>query len=517
VSVVHGMAAFIDRRVNPIVVKELRQAVRSRFIAGMFLFFLGVELLIVGLYLLAAPDATESMTGGADLAGWLYGLLGLVCVILVPAYSGIRLAWERSGVQSDLLFTTTIHARSIIRGKLLTAAILIALLYSAFAPFIVLTYLLRGVDLIQMAMALGTTFLYGLASSQFALLLGSIRAGLLGKVFLGLVGLVAVIAWGIAIPVVLILFSSSSPFGPGPAYAGAALWTSQAVFTAATLAGMGLLYVLSVALLKPTSANRMWPVRLYLTAAWAVLLAGSILWWILQSEAEGAMMLWAYLFQSLFVFVMLIAVSERETLGPRVRRQIPRSPLSRLPAFLLFSGAAGGLAWTIFMSGLTLGVVVVLHDGFGAFRGPVFGPGEYQGALKGLAGLPLYGLAYCLTALLLRRWLLSKRLRLPPQHTWLLALALAMIGSLGPLFAMLVVAFGTEYWSGTSIESSPLLFPNPFLLFQPNGREVRLAIVLFWALAAAGASILWFLRQVAAFRPLDRSAPAAPAAPVNHA
>ncbi|MBL7140999.1 MAG: hypothetical protein ISS74_08825, partial [Planctomycetes bacterium] len=414
--------AYFDRRISPIVVKELRQAVRSRFIVGMFLFFLGVELLIVGLYLLAEPTAAQSMTGGSGLAAWLYGLLTFVCVILVPAYSGIRLAWERSGVQSDLLFTTTISAGSIIRGKLLTAVILIALLYSAFAPFIVLTYLLRGVDLLEIAMALGLTFIYGMAASQFALLLGSVQTGTLGKVFMGLFALGAIIG----APIVLaVLTFTVSLGGPGPVYGGSPnMWAVQGTFAAITLAGTGFLYTLSVALLMPPSANRMRPVRLYLTALWLVLLGGAVLWWVL-GDADEFVMAWAFVFESLFVIVMLIAVSERETLGTRVRRHIPRRILPRMLAFLTTSGAAGGLTWAVLMSALTLVVIALLHDGFGALSVP-----EATDTLLGVGGLALYGLAYSLTALVLRRLFLSKRLRLPPQHTWLLALALAMIGSL---------------------------------------------------------------------------------------
>jgi hypothetical protein len=55
-------------------------------------------------------------------------------------------------------FITTIRGRAVIRGKMLAAAIVTLLIYSACMPFMTFTYLLRGVDLPT------TFFLLGAAS-----------------------------------------------------------------------------------------------------------------------------------------------------------------------------------------------------------------------------------------------------------------------------------------------------------------------------------------------------------------
>ncbi len=499
-TAVASAVAWIDDRVNPIVVKELRQAVRSRFISGMFLFLLALELVSVWIYLLLASPTDDSLRGGEGLTGWLLGILSLACVLLVPAYTGIRMAWERSADQADLMFTTTIRAGAVIRGKLLTAVVIIALIYSASAPFILLTYLLRGVDVPTILGMLALTFVYALWATQLALLVGAIRTNPVAKVLLGLVAFLAVIGFGSATQAVMAI----ATMGPlmGPAYSGAAapMWAYQAVIAVVTLAGTGLLYTLTVALLLPPSANRMWPTRVYVTALWIVSLIAAVSWWDTYGT-EGMLIFWAIAWASLLSLGLLVAVSERDAWGPRVRRYIPRRPGRRLLAFLVYSGAACGLAWTICLAGLTL-IAVILFGNVDAITGR-----DFDTTLAWTAGILLYGFAYGLTGSLARRLLFSRRVHLPHEYTWLLVLALTALGSLVPLFLVILVAYGTHDWSVMELENWGWLVTNPAHLAEPRGREVRFILLLLWTGAVALASVPWLLRQVGAFRPLEPEPP----------
>jgi hypothetical protein len=49
----------------------------------------------------------------------------------------------------------------------------------------------------------------------------------------------------------------------------------------------------------------------------------------------------------LFSLQFAISVCERDGWGARVARRIPRSPLLRVPAFIFYSGAAGGIAFGV--------------------------------------------------------------------------------------------------------------------------------------------------------------------------
>lgn len=505
-----GFAATISRfsdRVNPIAVKELRQAVRSRIVTGMLVFFLILQFVVVALYLLMQPSAASDLTSGRDLAAALYAILMFLCVVFVPMYSGIRLAWERSTAHCDLMFATTISAWAIIRGKMLTAALIVGLLYSACAPFMVFTYLLRGIDLPVIFMMLGTGLVYIMAAVQFALFLACIPASRLAKILLGLfsLGTILYLAGASLFLGVAMLTGSGFFF---PAVSTGQFWVGAALGGASALAGIGTLYFLSVALIRPPSANRMLPVRIYVTVVW--LLAGTVaaIWAIVGGVGE-MILVWAVTSSVLLAGAMLLAVSERESWRPRVRRSIPRGIVARAVAFLFYSGSAGGVLWTSLMLGLTLLAVLLLEA-----RG-------YLSTLNSIeilyicGGIALYALAYCLTGGLLRRLVRRLGWRIPHYYTWVLVMALATVGSVVPPLLLLIMAYDTGHWWNIAYATGPLAFLNPFYLGVSINRDSRILFVLVWAAVVAVASIPWFVGQVRGFRPLKpKAAPTTGAA--NH-
>src|SRR5205823_4778714 len=76
----------------------------------------------------------------------LQGILLFTCLLFIPAYTGIRLAAERSDINVDLLFISTLRPRAIVRGKFVAALVLAVLIFSACTPFMTFSYLLRGLD-----------------------------------------------------------------------------------------------------------------------------------------------------------------------------------------------------------------------------------------------------------------------------------------------------------------------------------------------------------------------------------
>src|SRR5262249_24721096 len=146
-----GFLERLDDSLNPIVVKELRQAVQSRFVVVALLLFLSLQLLILGLYLVFGYGARsadmESVNAGREGFLVLQGVLLGTCLLFIPLYAGVRLAAERSDTNVDLLFVTALKPRAIVRGKLFSAVVLVLLIFSACAPFMTFTYLLRGIDM----------------------------------------------------------------------------------------------------------------------------------------------------------------------------------------------------------------------------------------------------------------------------------------------------------------------------------------------------------------------------------
>ncbi len=494
----------LDNAVNPVAAKELRQAVRSRFVTVALLFFLALEFAVVWIYLLVNPSAARSLSGGQGLAAVLYAILLWFCMLFIPIYSGVRLAWERSRTQRDLMFATTISAGAVVRGKLLSAMALAGLIYSVCAPFMVFTYLLRGVDLPSIFLVLGIGLLYVLGAVQFAIFLAATPISRVAKVLLGLFALGAVFYVGL----VSVMFYATAMLGPGLPFVAplGSLWPVFVSMVATPLAGTGLLYVLSCALLKPPSANRMLPVRLYVTTLW--LLGGGVAvgWYLLLGGGGDGILLWAGVSCTVFAGWFLVAASERETYGPRLRRQIPRFPLWRVPAFLLYSGAAGGLTWAALLTGITLAVVFLPPWNWTPSAPDT---DDFVGVLGGLA---LYGLAYSLTAVLFRRLVSMGRYRIRPCYTWVIAVAMGAVGSLVPLFIVMLIAYGHESVSMDVLEGGPWTFLNPAFLAQEAWRTEQLIAVGLWTLVVVLASAAWALRQVGAFRPpVPRLVPVSPA------
>ncbi|MBM4086706.1 MAG: hypothetical protein FJ272_18120, partial [Planctomycetes bacterium] len=190
---------------NPVMLKELRQLVRARFISSVVLVFLVAELSIIGLYVtnpfLAGPltpyvgGRTQGLAAAAGpLFRSLLMVLSLVCGVAIPGYVGIRLGRERSEANLDLLFATTLKPGAIIRGKLYSGLILVALMFSLAMPFMTFIYLFRGLDLSTVFLGLGCVFLASVVLMQFGLLVGSLPTTRMFKAIVPL-ALLGVLGW----------------------------------------------------------------------------------------------------------------------------------------------------------------------------------------------------------------------------------------------------------------------------------------------------------------------------------
>src|SRR5262245_6612744 len=95
--------------VNPVVVKELRQSVRSWAVTGMLLLFLGV-LFVTVLVLLINQSFEASVDShlGASVFQIFTGILTGASLLFIPLYVGVRLAAERQESNMDLLYITTL-------------------------------------------------------------------------------------------------------------------------------------------------------------------------------------------------------------------------------------------------------------------------------------------------------------------------------------------------------------------------------------------------------------------------
>ena len=480
----------MNDRLNPIVVKELRQAVQGKFLIVVVICFLCIQLLTMGIFLITDESISESFDAGLKIFRVLLWNLLTTCVLFVPAYTGFRLISERADANVDLLFITTLRPRSIIWGKFLAAIILTVLLYSACMPFMTFTYLLRGIDLPSIFILLALDFVVVAVSIQCAILIGCIPANRGLKVILGVVWLVIIF---VGLNIITLFSMFLLDFGIGSQLDSWKFWRGALGVLAGGGAFIGLLALLSIALISPLSTNRALPVRIFVTATWLLTGIGAAIWSIGVNDFVP-IWVWGVVHILLHSIGLFIAVSERESLGQRVRQTIPRRWLLRPLAFLFYSGAGGGVAWSSLTIALTLLSMVGWLIAF-----PHMETGNEMVLIGVLAVLGLYTFSYVLAASLIRRRFLSDRVT--GAYTWMIALVL--LGITTAIIPLILFFFYGE-WEENWLVASPL---GSFLFTESEVVPFSLIIASFCAVFIGALSLPWFVRQFNDFRlPIEKAA-----------
>jgi hypothetical protein len=231
--------------------------------------------------------------------------------------------------------------------------------------------------------------------------------------------------------------------------------------------------------------------RLAMLAIWLV--TGVVFGACANQFLENAVVTsWMILMVALFGLQILIAINEREQWAPRVARTIPKRPLLVLPAFLLYSGAAGGLTLGILMIALSLLAGHLCPVFFPAWRGEQ----DLKTAVEVLLLISLYILSYSLTAVLVRRFLFGNQVK--PVFTWVVALVMVAVGSAVPYLIGFLIYYNhlrdmrEQYW----------LLTNPFWApYDERHRSTYEAFAAIWAGVVMVLNIPWYVGQVRAFRP----------------
>ncbi len=139
--------------VGPIVVKEVRQGLRAKVFA---IFFGSLLVVCLSMALVAVAQATEAAgtAFGKEFFGGYLTALGAVTFFVIPFVAFRSMVRELEDETWVLLTLTGLGAASIIRGKWISAMSQALLFGSACAPFVLFSYFLNGIDLVQVVTAL---------------------------------------------------------------------------------------------------------------------------------------------------------------------------------------------------------------------------------------------------------------------------------------------------------------------------------------------------------------------------
>jgi hypothetical protein len=224
---------WLDDQLNPVLVKELRQALRQRTFLGGFLVALATGCGLTALWMARFPGDND----GGPLLAILQACLALTCYTQVPLGAWMSMEGEQHGRNLDLLLISRMSMAGVLLGKLAASMVQVALYLAAFLPFVCVAALIGAVDLgavrglvIEVFARSAALVALALAGSAFAR--GSGARTLLAT-GLGLVG-VLLVGWQVNL-VRLVLASSLELQTPRPTLFNQVLGASMELGAAAVL------------------------------------------------------------------------------------------------------------------------------------------------------------------------------------------------------------------------------------------------------------------------------------------
>ena len=488
--------ARLDDRLNPVLVKEVRQALKSRYFLIVFSFMLLAALLITsGVLVFAAFEPAKP--GSAFPLGMTVKpvfIAVLVCLafavlLVVPAATFRALEQEETGRTYDLLVITTSTPGAIIRGKLLAAVLQLVLFFSAVVPFLAVLYMVGDVDLPSAALA----FLMLFGAAALLCMFGLCHAAVVRKkrwptfhFVLCILGL-SMAFWPI---IVLVGTAIGADFGRHVTTAD--FWYAAALILSLYPCLFAFLYVGARVAVTFESANRSTAPRVVLTILWLVGTAWTAIFWFIQGhKGEEIWAVYAGLALGLLWLVAAWLSAEDDALSRRVASEYPTSLFGRLLAGFYYPGSARGF---LLLTALALLSAAIASAGISfsgsASRHELFFPPILAGYLLGYVGIPL-----AIMRMWLKRWI-------KPAHRGPTILLILVVGAALPPFAKAL--------AGWEASAGALELVSPFLagaeLFDKKKVAGPLAIAGLGALLAIALNVVPVIKALA-FR---RAAPALP-------
>ena len=471
----------IDDHINPIIVKELRQVVRGKFFWAVLVLFLIFQCTVLSISL--ADQSLTNTSAGVETLTFLFGILFLGCFAVIPLYSGFRFAKERQESSDELLFITTITPHSIIFGKFAASMAFILLIFSAFAPFMAMTFFLSGVDMPVMFLILFFGLIICATGTILQLALGSLaRDSNIFNLLRG-VGLFIQVSFFFSLTGItseILRYGAARTFGSTNFYAAVATVVFLIVCSAYFF------YLSAAAIVSPPGSNLMLPVRRFLSRLWFFSLLVMLYW----SFIEGLEIVVGWGFFSIISlnFMMAVAVSERDYLTRRVARDLPKGALRRRIGFVMSSGAAGGVAWCFLMLLATVVAVVMVAGILPAHR---HFSTIYNNFFKFAFGFSGYLFGFCLIASFLRRTFLCKYVSI--RNTWVIALIVSAFFAFAPMLLGVFVGAKSEI----------LMIGNPFSITSHRTEDMGLIFGIMLTIVGLVLNLPWLVRQFREFHDIN--------------
>ncbi len=448
-------------RLNPILIKETRESLKSRQFLITFFLLLALTLLWTCLGIIFnAPEVYYLPTGASLLSGY-YFLLAVPIFGLVPLIALRSLSGEIDNDTFELMSITELASGQIVRGKFASAVLQMVLYLAAVVPSLAFSYLLRGVSLTEIAMVLIAVFMAGLVLTSIALMMAPLVSGYLGQ-SLAIVGLITIILF---VQATLAGMCLSGIVGTGVASTREG-WLLTLIISINLLVFVKVFLSAAAAGIAPVSENRSTSLRYWTLVQQSLWIVTIVSLSIYYDEFEpinfGSFILATY-----WLVIGTIALTESTEISPRVRRELPSTILGRAFFSALMPGPSSGYLFAV-----CSGSVAIV--GFGWF-GTLFGT-KHSGTEPVLFSLVMIG--YLMTYLGLVRLLtlpLAIHRMLPLLVAFLMLAALLVLSGVAPS------AFSVVIEGDLPAVYSELEILDPFWTivkaFEYNGLPIHLTVL----------------------------------------
>lgn len=172
---------------SPVLVKELRQGLRSKAFSGIFIGVHGIMITMIAMWLVSHLGETSEGSDPSARDAFFWTLLGIALLVAFPMRAMAALTAEVKAKTLDLVQLTHLSAIRIVTGKWLAVVAQSSLVIVSVLPYAALRYFFGRVNVTEDLVAIGLLFLGSLLSTALA-----VAASLLAPVLRGLLMFVVV-------------------------------------------------------------------------------------------------------------------------------------------------------------------------------------------------------------------------------------------------------------------------------------------------------------------------------------
>jgi hypothetical protein len=315
---------------SPILVKELRQGMRSRAFVGIFL--------IVQAFMVLCVLTSMGSDGYSGSTEFFWTISGITLLGIMPLRGIATLNGEIKGNTIELLLLTRLSAWRITAGKWTALFLQTLLLVSAVLPYLILRYFLGGVNLVNELATLAWMLCGSALLTALAVGFSAFMNTVVGRLGLGAVGFFAF--YGTAAFLSRMRFTTYGPTMSDPKF-----WITMA----AILGPLLILQCFELGLTKiaPIAENHSSRKRLL---AMAIVTAAAVIGWKFNAR-EGL----AIFAGSCMLPICLGALSEEVVPFPSIYRGfVRRGFLGRVLGRLLYPGWPAGLLFSLLLYSVLL-------------------------------------------------------------------------------------------------------------------------------------------------------------------